>query len=219
LALAWAPLAVLAAGCSGLLNLDAPQLFDAGVTVEGSVDVGSGEEPQGDDTTPGPDGSLDAPTYETAAADVVLDRTSKDAVAEAAPDVALDQATDAPASGVLCGFSGGYCDPSSTLSSCCETADDAGMPSLACVSSQSACSGYWIECANDTDCKSTEICCHYSGSMRCEPPTQGTGGCPGGGADLTQACDPTQAGECPGGQACTLHLVNSNLASPYWGCQ
>jgi hypothetical protein len=219
------PLAVAATGCSGILQLDAPTLADGG-TIDASfeVDVGSGDEPQGDDAPQvTDDASIDAPLQDVSV-DVALDRTARDVVADAVDDVALDQASDAPPPGVLCSFNATtYCGPGIP---CCETASDAGMPVLTCVPSQTDCtnaSGYYIECANDNDCAkpANAICCHYGSGMRCETPLMGSGGCPGGGPDLTQACDPSNVGECPGGQSCTLHLTNGAMAlpSPYWGCQ
>jgi hypothetical protein len=222
LGFAWLAVAVVAAGCSGLLDLAAPQLLQdgGGATFEASVDVdvGSGDagpEPPGDDGYAAPDASLDAPLLDVTA-DVVLDTTVKDAVAEATADVAIDQGSGGPDAGVLCGFGTNYCAGNNAF--CCETADDAGMPVLACIPSESACTGYYIECANDNDCRNSSICCHYASAMRCETPT-GSGVCPGGGSGLTQACDPNNSGECPGGQTCTLHLTNGTLASPYWGCE
>jgi hypothetical protein len=206
----WLAVTVAGAGCSALLDMPAPQLGDgADAALEASsIDVGVPEASPGAPDA-GADSSFDA--AREAAADVALDM----AVVDAPVDVALDQSSDAPPpqNGVACGF-GSSC-AQSALPDCCATADEAGAPTYACVSSASACSGYLIECANENDCPNNDICCHYNSGMRCETPSGGA--CPGGAT--TQACDPANNGECPARQACTLQLTINDMPSPYLGCQ
>ncbi len=206
-ALLW--MAVASAGCSALLDMPAPQLFEgADASLEAAADVGTGETrgPEGPDA--GADGSFDVAPEATA--DVALDTATVDALS----DAALDQSADAPQNGLACGF--GLSCGKSALPYCCETRDDAGAPVFGCVSSESACPGYYVECTNENDCPNNDICCHYSSGMRCESPGQ-TGSCPGGSA--IQACDPANSGECPARQACTMPLTIDNVRSPYMGCQ
>jgi hypothetical protein len=90
------------------------------------------------------------------------------------------------------------------------------MPAFSCVPANTCPSGYDIQCASESDCPGSKICCHYSSGMRCETPS-GSGTCPG--SNYTQACDPSNTGECLGGQSCTLPLTNNGLPSPYMGCK
>jgi hypothetical protein len=208
-----AGLAVAAAGCAALLDLPAPELLDDGgeVTFEGGpIDTGTIDVPQGKDG-----GRMDSTVVDAAPeADATMDAQPQDVASEPPPDVAPDtgQGND---SGIPCGLSGQTCDPLLTPY-CCESADDAGFPAFACVPSEQRCSGYFVQCASDTDCPNTQICCHYASYIHCENPSGSNSTCPGGG---DQVCDPSNSGECGSGQTCTLHLRNQNLASPYWGCQ
>ena len=203
---------IAGAGCTALLNMAAPELVETGdASPEATLlDVGPGDTSPGSPDA-GPDTSSDA--ARDAAADVAIDTTVVDARGEAAVDAALDQSTDAPQNGVACGsISCGQ----SSLPYCCATSDDAGAPAFACVQSESACAGYYIECTNENDCSNNGICCHYNTAMRCETPSGG-GTCPGG--STTQACDPANNGECPAREACTLQLTINGMPSPYLGCQ
>jgi hypothetical protein len=210
-------LAAAGAGCSVLLGLSAPELLPEGG--EGTFDSSSFVDtsfvdapPQGSEAAP-----MDAATdTDEREADAAVEAQTRDVANEAHADVAADTG---PVStfdgGIPCGLAGQGCDPV-LQPFCCESADDAGEPVFACVPSEQRCSGYFVQCATDTDCPNTQICCHYAMYIHCEQPTGAAGSCPGGG---DQVCNPSNKGECPAMEACTLHLRNENLASPYTGCQ
>jgi hypothetical protein len=197
-----------------LLDLPAPALLDdSGVTADAGLDTWVVDVRPGDDAT-----GMDSSVVDTAleVADVAIETQVRDVAADTTADVTPDQVSG-DAGGIPCGLSGQTCE-SLLYPYCCETADDAGLPAWSCVASQQYCSaGYYIGCTNDSDCMNSMICCHYSSHMSCENPSGPSSTCPGG--SVTQACDPNNSGECPGGQACTLRLQNMGLATPYWGCQ
>jgi hypothetical protein len=189
-----------------LLDLPAPTLDDGGVaTIDSSPPLPDAG-----------DASTDTGVAVEAAPDQFVGDTAQDT---AAPTDVTPETIGSDAGGVLCGLSpSDLCDPTSTLSTCCETFPDANATVYACVASETACQndgGYWIQCANDNDCPGNAICCHYGSHMICENSSTCTGG------SVIQACDPNNPnpGECPSGKSCTMHLQNNGQASPYWGCQ
>jgi hypothetical protein len=157
---------------------------------------------------------LDPPTLDPCAggcADGAVD-AGLDAAADARADVAVDAKADTAApTGVRCGggsFPTSYCDDPTAV--CCQTTDDAGTTSYTCVASTSACDGYPIACASDNDCPGSDVCCHFSTSMKCE----GESTC--SNADLV--CDTRSADECPTGWTCDVVFTNAGQMSPYLGC-
>ncbi len=115
---------------------------------------------------------LDPPTLDPCASgctDGAVD-ASLDGEADAHADVAADAKADTAApTGVRCGggsFPTSYCEDPTAV--CCQTTDDAGTTSYTCVASTSACDGYPIACATDNDCPGSDVCCHFSTSMKCE---------------------------------------------------
>jgi hypothetical protein len=184
--------------------------LDAALDVSGSQDRVSGES---ETETPASDASND----------IAIDQAVRDVgSSEASTDAAPDREAGPAPPGVLCGLgspgaAAPRCGQFGGTPYCCETGDDAGQPSFACVSGPAACAGYPIQCAKDGDCAGTNICCHHESGMTCEEAVPASGTCASG----TQACDPLESdpNECPKGTTCKASLTNDQLASPYLGCQ
>jgi hypothetical protein len=189
-----AAFALTLTACTSVLGLDAPTL------------------------APCLDGGCDAAVHDAAVdstADVLEasadSETSTDSGALESSCAASDAAPDAPA-GVLCGggcFGATYCTGANPV--CCQTTNDAGITTYACTSSESACTGYPIVCANDDDCPGSDICCHFTTKMTCDT----TAACPN--SDLV--CRPGMTIDCPTGKACNVPAVNAGVTSPYYVCQ
>jgi len=190
-----ASLAVAAAGCSSVLGLDAPTLDPCvesacpDATAEASIDASDGAATQ--DAQPGVDAG--------------------DAAGEAAPACLWDGGLpDASGGGIRCG---GGCSPVTFCTGgqiCCQTTSDAGGTAFACAASESACSGYSIDCVNENDCTGSDVCCHYVAHMVCAASCTSS-------ADIT--CIPGSADDCPTGKACDVRLVNADAAVPYYACE
>jgi hypothetical protein len=180
-------------GCASVLGLDAPSLDPCATT--GCPD--------------GPTSTLDASATPTA--DAAPDQaTSTDAPLDVlVPDAAKPDA--APGVGVRCG-GGSY--PTTWCSggtpTCCESADDAGTVTFACVSSATACGGYPIGCANDNDCSGSNVCCHFNSGMKCE----GITAC----ANASLICDPSSPTDCATGWKCVTSVVAGTVTLPYDIC-
>jgi hypothetical protein len=179
--------ALAAAGCSGILGMDAPTLDPC--AQGGCVDVETGEAAVSADV-------LDAPS-------------------EGRHDASSCADAELPESGtgVRCG---GGCYPvvfcSGSTPVCCASTSGAGVPTFACTSSEAACSGYSIRCANENDCGGSEVCCHFNSHMVCDAPAN----CPN--TDL--ACLPDSPQDCPTGKACDQQLTygDGGPPSPYYLC-
>jgi hypothetical protein len=191
-----AALALTLTACSSVLGLDAPTLAPC---LDG--------------------GCADAAMHEAAVdstADVLDANADSDTGADSGPVESScatnDAAPDAIPAGVQCGggcFGITYCTSPNPV--CCQSTDDAGVTTFACTSSESACTGYPIVCANDDDCPGSDICCHFSTKMTCDT----TAACPT--ADLV--CRPGMPIDCPTGKACNVPAVNAGVTSPYSLCQ
>ena len=172
-------------GCSSVLGLDAPTLDPCagGQCVDATADVT-------------PEAAHDA---------------GPEAAPEAAPACVWDGAVPgASAAGVRCG---GGCAPvvfcAGANPVCCQTTSDAGVSAFACASSETACSGYPIDCVNENDCSGSDVCCHYLAHTIC------AGSCTSGG-DI--ACLPGSADDCPTGKSCNVRVLNGDAAAPYYTC-
>jgi len=185
-----AALALTLTACTSVLGLDAPTLAPC---LDG--------------------GCADAPVHDAAVdstADVLDAATDSGPVESSCAE--SDAAPDATAAGVLCGggcFGATYCTSPDPV--CCQSTNDAGVTTYACTSSESACTGYPIVCANDDDCPGSDICCHFTTKMTCDT----TAACPTD--DLV--CRPGMPVDCPTGKACDVPAVNAGVTSPYYLCQ
>jgi len=183
-------LTVVVAGCSSVLGLDPP-------TLDPCLDGGCIDGSTGLDSSAG-EATVDGPTE----ADAVSSDVEVDAPRESGPDA-----------GIRCG--GGtypltYCDPGGATPTCCQTTTDAGTTTYGCVASESACTGYAIDCATYDDCAGSDICCHFSTHMVCDS----VAACPN--ADVV--CDPSMTDSCPTGWTCKVYFANAGVESPYMGC-
>jgi hypothetical protein len=174
----WIAIAPLAAGCSGVLGLDAPNL-DPCIS-SSCLDAVA---PLIDATAPGAGGDADT----------------------------QDARGDAAINGVRCG-GGTYavtgCTGSTPL--CCQTTDDAGVPTYACTTTAGACDGYPIACASNADCSGNNVCCHYSTGTKCEPSCT---------SDTALVCDPDgPADQCPSGWKCDGPVTDDGVDAPYFVC-
>jgi hypothetical protein len=187
------------AGCSSVLGLDAPTLdpcIAEGRCVDAALDVTV----DASDAAASPDG-LDA-------------GDASDAGPEAQPEAAMacvwDGAVpDASGTGVRCG---GGCTPVVFCASpqvCCQTTD-AGVSAFACVSSETACGGYPIDCVNENDCTGSDVCCHYMAHTICAASCTSS-------ADT--ACLPGSTDDCPAGKKCDVRVVDEDAAAPYYTCE
>jgi hypothetical protein len=162
---------------------------------------------------------LDAPTLDPCAAGQCGDGAA-DAKPEAAPDAGPEAAPAclwdgavpaATGTGVRCG--GGcapvvFCTGASPV--CCQTTDDAGVSAFACAASETACSGYAIDCVNENDCAGSDVCCHDIAHTIC------AGSCTSGEGI---ACLPGSSDDCPTGKTCSVRVENDDAAAPYYTCQ
>jgi hypothetical protein len=78
------------------------------------------------------------------------------------------------------------------------------------VASESACSGYAIDCVNENDCNGTDVCCHYTSHTVCAASCTS-------GADIT--CLPGSTDDCPAGKKCSVAVTDGDAAAPYYTCQ
>lgn len=197
-ALGWfvGSLALVGVGCAAALGLDAPTLNPCVVDAAACVDASSPVE-----SSPG-EAATDAPGEADAVAQDVGADAPREAGVEAGPDA-----------GVRCG--GGtypltYCDPAGATPTCCQTTTDAGVTTYGCVASDSACSGYAIDCATYNDCSGSDICCHFMAHMVCDS----VASCPN--ADVV--CTTSMSDSCPSGWNCNVYFANEGVESPYMGC-
>jgi hypothetical protein len=193
--------AIAVAGCSSVLGLDPPTLDPCADTVcpdaAGDVTVEAGV-----------DSSDAGPTPDVLPGGDAADGGDAHAEAACVWDGALPDAGNA---GVRCG---GGCYPVTICAAgqiCCQTTSDAGVTAYACATSESACSGYGIDCVNENDCAGSDVCCHYASSH-----TVCASSCP---TDEYTACIPGSTQDCPTGKACDVRLVNAGVAAPYYGCE
>jgi hypothetical protein len=187
-AIAWGvgPLTVLV-GCSSVLGLDPPTL-DPCIAL-GCLDGSTGPDSSAADAAP------DGPT-------------ETDAVVK---DVGVDATDAGPETGVRCGggaYPTTYC--AGTTPTCCQTTTDAGVTTYGCVASETACTGYAIDCATYDDCAGNDICCHFSTHMVCDS----VASC----MNANVVCTTAMSDSCPSGWTCNVYFANAGVESPYMGC-
>lgn len=183
------------AACTSVLGLDPPVLdvglneggSDAPVTATDAADAGDA----GDGSAAGPESGAEA------AADT----------GASCMDARYDGSGGA---GVRCG--GGcypvvYCTGATPV--CCQTTDGQGATTFQCTSSDTACTGYPIECENENDCSGSNVCCHYEAHTICAASCTSNG-------DI--ACVPGSADDCPAGEACDVPATNAGVQAPYFTC-
>jgi hypothetical protein len=186
-------LAALSAACSAVLGLDPPLLDPcSNGCLDATTLLDAGPIPTGDAA-----GTVDA-----------------SAPAEAA---AVDATPPGPIVGVRCG---GGSSPiigcSGATPACCEVTSDAGAMAFVCSAGPSDCEGdggYPILCATDNDCAGSDVCCHYSTSIKCEK--ENVCGNPTGSI----VCQPDgSADQCPTGATCNVAFIVNGTSLPYFGC-
>ena len=89
------------------------------------------------------------------------------AVADAAPDGAIDAGPDAPAYGVPCGSDGALCVPGSSLGCCSNAKVDAGP---ACTPLGGLCVDDLQSCDGPEDCPDAMLCCDFGFAPTCGDP-------------------------------------------------
>ncbi|HEY8089745.1 MAG TPA: hypothetical protein VIF09_17915 [Polyangiaceae bacterium] len=160
---------------------------------------------------------LDAPTLDPCAEQPCVDATG-----EAAAEATLPEAGGEAAcvwdggvafvdGAVRCGggcFAEVSCSGATPV--CCLTQAGSGAVSYGCVASESACSGYAIDCVNENDCNGTDVCCHYTSHTVCAASCTS-------GADIT--CLPGSTDDCPAGKKCSVAVTDGDAAAPYYTCQ
>ncbi len=193
------------AACDTVLGLDAPTLAPC---ASGCPDSGEAE-------AEGGGGSVDAMTLDAAseaapeagAADGAPDAASSgDASADAPADVASEQG---PITGLRCGggsFPEVGCSGATPV--CCET--DWSTMQFACVTSEAACGGYPITCADYNDCAGSDVCCHFGSHQVCAA----LANCP----NNELVCSASTPDACPTGWVCDVPWFDGGAQSPYLGC-
>ena len=208
-ALPSAALLLSVAGCPAMFGIDEPLLdpcakggcteSDSGSPGKSPDSATTKDAPIGAEATPG-----DATAEDVAATDGAPEdeSTTKDGSEE-------DDRTDGAHAGVRCGTGGAgtaWCNYPAPV--CCQTLDDAGVPAYGCVPSLGFCAGTPIQCASARDCAGGELCCRYNSGIKCEPSC----------ANTNRVCDPSVAGSCPPGRACSVSLESAGLPPPYLEC-
>jgi hypothetical protein len=199
--------------CSGATTSSIEDAVQQGAAMDAapSIDAGGGGSTV-DATTPGI--AADASAFDVAVgapwdASSADHHNGADAPADA-PSSCMDAEYDGSGGGgVRCG--GGcypvvYCNGATPV--CCQTTSK-GTTAFQCTSSEAACKGYPIACANENDCPGANVCCRSATRTACAASCTSTG-------DI--ACVPGSPGDCPEGESCDRLVTNAGVAAPYYTC-